>query len=104
MALAHPIRRRMVERLARGPATVGEASEGIPVSKPAITKHLRILEGAGVVSRHVVGRSHRLELNPDRLDEVASWIADQRAMWERKLDVVEEYLAEQAARGEENGT
>ena len=54
-ALAHPIRRGIVERLAEGPATVGEATAGFGVSKPAISKHLKVLEETGVVTRAVVG-------------------------------------------------
>ena len=62
-ALSHPIRRGIVERLAAGPATVGEATGGFGVSKPAISKHLRVLEETGVVTRVVVGRTHRLSLD-----------------------------------------
>ena len=93
-ALAHPIRRQIVERLAEGPATVGQASEGIPVSKPAISKHLKVLEDAGVVSRMVDGRTHRLMLRRDPLADAADWMERQRALWERKFDVVEDYLKE----------
>jgi DNA-binding transcriptional ArsR family regulator len=94
VALSHPIRRRIVERLAHGPATVGEASSGIRVSKPTISKHLRVLEDAGVVRRSVEGRQHRLSLDERPLADAASWIERQRVLWERKFDVVEDYLAE----------
>jgi len=57
-ALSHPVRRAIVERLVVGPTTVGEASAGLGVSKPAVTKHLKVLEVAGVVSRTVRGRTH----------------------------------------------
>ena len=67
-ALAHPIRRGIVERLAAGPATVGEVTRGFGVSKPAISKHLKVLEETGVVSRVVEGRTHRLSLEPEALD------------------------------------
>ena len=93
-ALAHPIRRQIVERLAEGPATVGRASAGIPVSKPAISRHLKVLEEAGVVTRVVDGRSHRLALRRDPLADAAGWMERQRALWERKFDVVEDYLEE----------
>jgi DNA-binding transcriptional ArsR family regulator len=94
-ALAHPIRRGIVERLATGPATVGEATAGFGVSKPAISKHLKVLEEEGVVTRVVRGRTHRLTLDAAALGEAAEWIERQRALWERMFDVVGEYLEEQ---------
>jgi DNA-binding transcriptional ArsR family regulator len=97
VALSHPVRRRIVERLAHGPATVAQASEGIPVSKPAISKHLRVLEEAGVVSRVIDGREHRLSLEGRPLGEASEWIVRQRELWERKFDVLEEYLAERSS-------
>jgi DNA-binding transcriptional ArsR family regulator len=93
-ALSHPVRRRIVERLARGPASVGEAAAGSGVSKPAISKHLRMLEEANVVVRVVEGRRHRLSLNAGPLDGASGWIERQRELWERKFDVVEAYLEE----------
>jgi DNA-binding transcriptional ArsR family regulator len=93
-ALAHPIRRGIVERLAVGPATVGEATSGFGVSKPAIAKHLKVLEETGVVAREVDGRTHRLSLDKDALVEAADWMDRQRAHWERLFDVVDEYLKE----------
>jgi DNA-binding transcriptional ArsR family regulator len=97
-ALAHPIRRGIVERLAAGPATVGDATAGYGVSKPAISKHLRVLEDAGVVTRVVEGRTHRLSLEPSVLGEVAIWMDRQRALWGRLFDVVDEYLKEEGSR------
>ena len=102
-ALAHPVRRAIVRRLARGPATVGEATRGLAVSKPAITKHLRVLEEAGAIRREVEGRRHRLRLEPRPLTEAARWIDRQRTLWEAKLDVIEAYLAETAAGAEQQG-
>ena len=93
-ALAHPIRREIVARLSTGTATVGEASRGLGVSKPTISRHLKLLENAGVVSRVVDGRTHRLGLRPETLAEAAEWIEAQRVRWERLFDVVGEYLEE----------
>jgi DNA-binding transcriptional ArsR family regulator len=93
-ALSHPIRRGIVERLATGPATVGDATGGFGVSKPAITKHLKILEETGVVRREVVGRTHRLSLERAVLGEAADWMDRQRALWGRLFEVVDEYLKE----------
>jgi DNA-binding transcriptional ArsR family regulator len=93
-ALAHPIRRELVQRLSGGAATVGEASRGLGVSKPTISRHLRLLEEAGVVTRVVEGRTHRLGLRPETLADAAEWIEAQRARWERLVDVVGDYLEE----------
>jgi DNA-binding transcriptional ArsR family regulator len=97
-ALAHPIRREIVERLSAGPATVGEATRGFDVSKPAISKHLKVLEETGVVSRVIEGRTHRLSLEPQALEEAAEWMERQRAVWTRMFDVVDEYLNEKEQR------
>jgi DNA-binding transcriptional ArsR family regulator len=94
-ALSHPIRRGIVERLAVGPATVGEVTRGFDVSKPAISKHLKVLEESGVITRVVEGRTHLLSLEPRVLGEAADWMDRQRALWERMFDVVDEYLKEE---------
>ena len=91
-ALAHPIRRAIVERLSDGPASVGEVSRDFAVSKPTISRHLKLLEEAGVVSRVIDGRNHRLALRPETLAETSEWIDRQRSRWEALFDVVGEYL------------
>jgi DNA-binding transcriptional ArsR family regulator len=93
-ALAHPTRREIVERLSGGTATVGEATRDLGVSKPTISRHLKLLEEAGVVTRVIDGRTHRLALRPTALAETSDWIETQRARWERFFDVVGEYLEE----------
>lgn len=99
-ACAHPIRRGIIQRLAEGELTVGEATAGFPVSKPAISRHLRVLEEAGAISRVIDGRTHRLRLDDRALKAVDGWVEEQRALWERKFDVVEEYLAQRRRGGE----
>jgi DNA-binding transcriptional ArsR family regulator len=98
-ALAHPIRRGIVERLAHGPATIGEATSGFGVSKPTISRHVRVLEESGVVVRTIEGRTHRLGLDLDALVEAVDWIDRQRAIWRRMFDVVDDYLEEQREAG-----
>ena len=93
-ALAHPLRREIVERLSGGGATVGQVTGDFGVSKPTISRHLRLLEEAGVVTRVIDGRTHRLELRPEALAEASDWIESQRDRWERLFDVVGEYLEE----------
>jgi DNA-binding transcriptional ArsR family regulator len=92
-AVAHPIRRGIVERLADGPATVGVATRGFGVSKPTISKHLKVLEREGVVVRSVEGRTHRLRLQPEALADAAEWFDRQRVVWGRMFDAVEDLLS-----------
>jgi DNA-binding transcriptional ArsR family regulator len=86
------------ERLGAGRATVSDATAGFGMSKPAITKHVKVLEETGVVTRAVEGRTHVLSLELDVLREVAEWMDRQRAVWGRFLDVVDEYLKEEGAK------
>ena len=94
LALSHPVRRAIIERLTDGPATVGEATQGLGISKPAVTKHLKLLEEAGAVARTVEGRTHRLRLMPEPLDDASQWIDRHRALWERKFAAIDRYLTE----------
>ena len=68
------------------------------MSKPTITRHLKVLEEAGVVTRVIDGRSHRLALRPDTLAKASEWIQSQRTRWEAPFDAVGEYLEERADR------
>ena len=85
-ALADRTRRSLLRRLARGPAMVTELAEPLPMSLPAVSKHLRVLEGARLVSRRVDGRVHRCSLDTATLNEVETWLRERRAFWERNLD------------------
>jgi DNA-binding transcriptional ArsR family regulator len=97
-ALSHPARRRLVEVLSTGPASVGEASRGLGLSKAAVTKHVRVLEDAGLVERAVEGRTHRLRLVQPRLAGPADWLDRQRGLWESKLNTIEAMLGEERRR------
>jgi DNA-binding transcriptional ArsR family regulator len=99
-ACSHPIRRGILERLTEGELSVGEATRDFGVSKPAISKHLKVLEQAGAVVRVIDGRTHRLRLRERPLDDAYEWISRQHELWERKLDVVERYLSEQREHNE----
>ena len=94
LALSHPVRRTIIERLAAGPATVGDATRGLAVSKPAVTKHLKLLEEAGAITRTVEGRTHKLQLRLAPLDDASRWIERHRALWEAKFAEIDRYLAE----------
>ena len=97
-ALAHPLRRDIVQRLSGGAASVGDVTRDFAVSKPTISRHLKTLEEAGLVSRVVDGRTHRLALRPEALAEASHWIESQRERWERLFDVVGDYLEERKER------
>lgn len=81
--------------MSEGELTVGEATRDFGVSKPAISKHLKVLEEAGTIVRVIDGRTHRLRLRQRPLEDAYAWMSSQRELWERKLDTVEEYLREQ---------
>ncbi len=81
-ALAHPIRRAIIEQLAAGDATVGELAEPHKVSLPAISKHLRVLEDAGLLKVSPEGRVHRCELDAAPLSAAFGWLTRYRVLWE----------------------
>ena len=97
-ALGDPIRRQIVERLARGPLSVGEIASGFPISQPAISRHVRLLEESGLLERHVVGRVHRCTLSPAAMKAASSWIDKQRTFWVAALDRLDDILAESPKR------
>ena len=97
LALADPTRRAIVRRLALGEARVTEIAAPFPMSLNAVSKHIRVLERAGLVRRRVVGREHILSFNPVPLDEAAAWIATQQATWQRRFDALETLLAAEDA-------
>jgi DNA-binding transcriptional ArsR family regulator len=93
-ALADPTRRAMLARLARGEATVSELAEPFEMSLPAISKHLKVLERAGLITRgrEAQWRPCRIDLRP--LEDVDDWLADYRRLWEERFDRLDEYLVE----------
>jgi DNA-binding transcriptional ArsR family regulator len=93
-ALAHPIRRGILARLATGEASVAELAKPFKVSAPAISKHMRILEDAGLLSRRKKGREHRCRLEAARMKEAEAWIEAQRAFWNDRFDALDRYLKE----------
>jgi DNA-binding transcriptional ArsR family regulator len=86
MALADPTRRAIVTRLSHGETSVSQLAEPFDVSLPAVTKHLRVLERAGLLEHHKVGRVRWCRLVPSAMREADEWIADYRVFWERRLD------------------
>ena len=91
-ALADPGRRTIVERLAKGPATVSAIAEPLAMSLPAVLQHLQVLEASGLVRSHKAGRVRTCELEPAALEGAEAWVAARRAEWERRLDRLGAYL------------
>jgi DNA-binding transcriptional ArsR family regulator len=93
-ALSDPTRRVMIERLARGPASVSELAQPLDMSLSAVVQHLAVLEASGLVRSHKVGRVRTCRIEPKALHGAERWIAERRASWERHLDRLGEFLAE----------
>jgi DNA-binding transcriptional ArsR family regulator len=92
-ALGDPTRRSMVERLAKGPASVSELAGPLAISLSAVVQHLAILEASGLVRSKKVGRVRTCSIQPEALSLAEQWISEQRAEWERRLDRLGKYLA-----------
>jgi DNA-binding transcriptional ArsR family regulator len=84
----------MVERLSRGPATVSELALPLAMSLPAVFQHLQVLEGSGLISTEKVGRVRTCSIQPGALQSAEAWISERRTDWERRLDRLGDYLAE----------
>lgn len=91
-ALSDPTRRSIVRRLADGEATVLELAEPFPISLPAISRHLQVLERAGLISRSRDGQRRPCRLRPEPLVEIAAWAEHTRAAWEDRLDRLDAHL------------
>jgi DNA-binding transcriptional ArsR family regulator len=100
-ALADPIRRAILARLADGDATVGELAGPFEVSRPAISKHLRVLERAGLVRRTRDGRLSRCGLDAKPMRVAAEWVERYRRFWEGQLDSLSRYLEQSSHKQEE---
>ena len=93
-ALGDPTRRKIVEHLSSGPATVSELARPLAISLPGVVQHLQVLEASGLVSSEKVGRARRCSVQPAAMREAERWIAQRRTEWERRLDRLGEFLAE----------
>lgn len=93
-ALADPSRRAMVDRLAQGPASVSELARPLAMSLPAVMQHLQVLEASGLVVSEKIGRVRTCRIEPKALSQAEQWIAERRALWERRLDRLGQFLDE----------
>ncbi|MBP7339457.1 helix-turn-helix transcriptional regulator [Niveispirillum sp.] len=92
LALADPSRRAVLERLAEGPASVGELAKPFTMALPSLMQHLRLLEDCGLIRTEKVGRVRTCRLEPQAMDAAGEWIARQRAVWEARFDRLDAYL------------
>ena len=99
-ALSDPTRRGMVKRLSRGPASVKELAKPLDMSLPAVLQHLDVLVASGLVKTEKVGRVRTCRIAPAAMKTAEQWISERRATWERRLDRLSEYLAEQPEGGD----
>src|SRR5262245_5853150 len=97
LALSDPTRRAILRRLANRDARVTDLALPFAMSLAAVSKHIRVLETAGLVRRTITGREHRLAFDAGGLVPVSEWIAAQRGVWERRLDALEAVLVKRRA-------
>jgi DNA-binding transcriptional ArsR family regulator len=102
-ALADPTRRRILAHLAQGDKCVTHLAKPHAISLPAVSKHLRVLEKAGLLRRRRYGRVHEMQLNAEPLKKAAQWVEEYRKFWEGSLDRLADYL-EKARPAEKKGT
>jgi DNA-binding transcriptional ArsR family regulator len=95
-ALSDPTRRAILARLALGQATVTELAAPFPMSLPAVSKHLRILESAGLLQRQIDGRIHHCRLAAQPMKDAAAWIETYKSFWEAQFDSLAHYLEAQS--------
>ena len=93
-ALSDPTRRHVLERLSRSPASVSDLAQPFDMALPSFVEHLRVLEGCGLVRSRKTGRVRTYQIAAERLQLAESWLAQQRALWERRLDQLDDYLLE----------
>ncbi len=92
LALSHPVRREILLRLAQGAATVTDIAAPFELSLNAISKHLKVLEKAGLIQRQVQGREHYCRIRPEPIEEVSNWLTYYQAFWTSRLDAMEQEL------------
>ena len=102
-ALADPTRRAILTRLTRGEASVNELAEPFDMSLPAVSKHLKVLERAGLISRGREAQWRPCRLEAKRLKDVAEWVGHYRRFWEESFDRLDEYLKEVQAKEKAHG-
>jgi DNA-binding transcriptional ArsR family regulator len=100
-ALGEPVRRRILELLSEGPSPVGQLAARLPVGRPAVSKHLRVLAGAGLISHRSAGTRNLYALAPGGLAPAQQWLA---GTWDRALAAFADYVSQDGGRGPDGGS
>lgn len=103
-ALADASRRAMVDRLARGPASVSELAQPFAMSLSAVVQHLKVLEASGLVRSEKLGRVRTCRIEPEALTMAEAWIQERRALWQRRFDRLGDLLSRHADEPDEDPT
>ena len=102
-ALSDPTRRGILEQLSRGETNVGTLAAPYDISQPAVSKHLRVLERAGLIRRTKRGREQHIRVDPRPIEEARSWIAAYARFWQQQFDAVDAYLQQQQEHQQHEG-
>ena len=97
-ALSDGTRRAILARLSQGSTTIGELAAPFEISKPAISKHMKILENAGLIQRNITGRQHQCTLTTAGLKTAEEWLNFHRRFWESRFDALSSFLAEEESK------
>jgi DNA-binding transcriptional ArsR family regulator len=103
-ALADPTRRAVIARLIEGPASVSQLAEPFDMALPSLMQHLKVLETGGLIRTRKTGRVRTCQLETGRLSEAQDWLSQQKALWERRLDRLDLYLKDMAAKENPDGS
>ena len=101
-AIADPNRREILAVLANQKLTLNSVADRFKISRPAVSKHIKILSECGLVKIQRKGRERYCEVKPEKLNEVSNWVEQYKKLWEEKLDALENYLNELQTKGDKN--
>ena len=102
LALADPTRRHIIESLATGELAFGDLADKFDMSRPAVSQHLKVLREAGIVTARADAQRRIYSLSDDGLDDVEAWLGKVRSFWTQRLDRLEELLADEDSKGDDN--
>ncbi len=98
-ALSDPTRRKILEKLSSDELMVTEIASDFAISLPAVSKHLKVLEKAGIINRSKEGKVHKISVRKDSMDDAWKWIEQNKVIWEKRFDSLDKYLNEESKKG-----